>query len=125
MNCIQKRRLLRGLNLLDLLIIGHRLRRIRSFERNLVTCEELVVRTYFAFSDSEIYGSGLGSCLAWAANRVREGSAEVVKIAAVRAGEASARIIGDVTADGFVIARAGRVIPTKRIEAEWVANRAY
>ncbi len=72
------------------------------------------MKSYFAFHGNVVFPGGFVQCVRWAVSETEMGI-ELIKIAMARAGEANARIIAEVDAEGFQFVSAGRVIPIKRL----------
>jgi hypothetical protein len=65
---------------------------------------------YVAVCWPRVHWGGLGDCLAWAS--AQTGTAKVLR---ARAGEPSAVVVGELTADGWRPIRDGRTVPLSKL----------
>lgn len=71
--------------------------------------------TYIAKGPGKQFQGGLTDCLVWSQTLVASEQAKVVKIFRSRAGEPHARVILEITENGFRLVKAGRIATVKKL----------
>ncbi len=73
------------------------------------------MRCYVAVSGGCPSTGGWSQCLHWATQQIKENDSAAVKIHIARGGEKHARVVAEITKDGFKSIKSGRSVAIKKL----------